>query len=617
METNKFMPAVPELRDRRPAHRAGDVPPPPVRLEIDAVGLASAEAAARAAGAGVGEAVAPSLDSLKWVSIWLPVAAVVCVDLVVREVLEGRLGVFASRLVGISTIALMGTAFAITLFTVLGRMQRKLAGRNRELAALNEMGKLLGGPRDFTRGFNGALDALIAVTGAATAEMEIRSPDSSHEAILIRRGDAWSPGGANGAVRNPELATAPQPRSATIPLRVHDLEVGTMILTARAGRALWIGEGEHFVSSVGLLFASAVHAANLFRDVTERNENSVALHRVGLLMHRLQSIQDVLDTVATQTRELLGSTNACAYVGDHDEPEIVSSGGAVSLFRSRAAAGYDGHVSVPLQIGGNVLGGICVCDAAPAARGERGVELLEGLADVASAAINDCWLDERERRIAILEERERISREMHDSLAQALGYLHLKAKATRDVVPRDAAAAQRALDEMSDVAKEAYADVREGILGLRESVSAEGGLVSALEDYASKFSRFSGVTTTVEISGAALPPLDSDTEVQLIRVVQEALTNIRKHARARVAAIRLAHHERHFSIAIVDDGCGFDCDASPDIERQFGLRTMRERVERVGGQFTIESCVGRGTTVRALLPTTKRGSNGAASRSLG
>ena len=601
LETNKLLPTLGDIRERAAAVATAATLTGRVPGARDGAELSSGAASRGSEPAG------PSLSLLRWVSIGVPVAAVICVDLIVREILEGRLGTPASRVLGITTIALMGTSFAIVLFTVLGRIQRKLAERNRELAALNELGTLLGGPHDFAHAFDRPLDALLAITNAATAELLVLSPDHSHETIVIRRRTGADSPPSTGL--GSEAAARPV-GCAAIVLRVRDMHMGKLTLMAEPGRDLWLGASEHFLSSVARQFATAVHAANLFRDVHERNENSVALHRAGLLMHPLQNVEDVLNMVAAQAREFLGSTNAFAYIGDHDNPELASPRAEQSPLRLAREGGWAGHISAPLEIGGSVVGRICVCDGATAARGERGIELLEGLADLASAAINDCWRHERERRIAVLEERERISREMHDSLAQALGYLHLKARATADAVRRDPAAAEAALADMGEVAREAYADVREGILGLRESVSPDVDLASAIRAYANKFSRHSGVKTTVQVSGDELPAIGADVEVQLIRVVQEALTNTRKHAHAREVTIRLHQHDGVISVAVEDDGHGFDTRLLRDGDRQFGLRTMRERVERVGGRLTIESGVGRGTTVLALLPASGRGTNG-------
>jgi len=199
--------------------------------------------------------------------------------------------------------------------------------------------------------------------------------------------------------------------------------------------------------------------------------------------------------------------------------------------------------------------------------------------------------------VAVLEERERLAREMHDSLAQVLGYLHLKSEtALRKLSVKDITRTEDELREMAALAREAYADVREAILGLRETVSQQRGFVDVLKEYTVKFSQQAGVPTKVETRGRETLELAPEAEVQLMRVIQEALTNVRKHASARSACVRVDQQDG-LRITIEDDGKGFDPGALDNDRDRFGLFTMRERVERVGGRLEIDSAVGRGTRV--------------------
>jgi two-component system nitrate/nitrite sensor histidine kinase NarX len=238
---------------------------------------------------------------------------------------------------------------------------------------------------------------------------------------------------------------------------------------------------------------------------------------------------------------------------------------------------------------------------------ERDRGYLMTLAGLAAIAITAARLREHERQSAILTERDRIARELHDSLAQVLGSTHLRLRALlmRTEVATQARTAAE-LTDLADVAEEAYRDVREAILGLREA-SRSRGLLESLAAYLDKYTQQSGIRAVLEttIDGDLAMPTDS--EVQVIRVIQEALTNVRKHARANLARIRIASGEPGgmLTIVIEDDGRGFD-PTKTTIHRDggFGVQTMRERIELVGGTLRVDSAPGRGTRVIAMVPMT-------------
>lgn len=206
-----------------------------------------------------------------------------------------------------------------------------------------------------------------------------------------------------------------------------------------------------------------------------------------------------------------------------------------------------------------------------------------------------------ERARAVVEERERIAREMHDSLAQtlAVNHLHLRALAADPEVPGPA---RDQLTELAELCQEAIRDVRENILGLRESSRCPDDLAAGLETFLTGWSRTSGVPARLEVTGAAPAVLPVGHAAQLSRVAQEALTNVRKHSRATSAVVTLRHDGHRTQLLVSDDGVGFDTHhPRPDA---YGLHTMRERVEQLGGTLLVESLPGHGTRVLADVPTT-------------
>ena len=236
-------------------------------------------------------------------------------------------------------------------------------------------------------------------------------------------------------------------------------------------------------------------------------------------------------------------------------------------------------------------------------------ETLTRFATQAALAIENARLHLRVRDVAIAEERERIAREMHDSLAQVLGYVMTKAQAVQELLKRDESAKAAAqVAQLNAAARDAYADVREGILALRTSVGSERGVLQALREYLERWKEQSGLQATVEVTPAdeRLDGLSPLAELQLLRIVQEALANVRKHAHAQRVDVCITVAPEVVETVIADDGRGFDPE-SPARDGQaqlshFGLATMRERAESVGGTLRIRSHPGSGTQVRVRLP---------------
>jgi signal transduction histidine kinase len=236
---------------------------------------------------------------------------------------------------------------------------------------------------------------------------------------------------------------------------------------------------------------------------------------------------------------------------------------------------------------------------------ERGVTLF---AAQAAVAMENARLHGQVQALAAVGERERIARELHDSLAQALGYVRLQAATAREALAQgreDIAAA--ALGQIGDVAGDAYGEVREAILGLRSGGSGgERSLVDALGEYVCRYREQTGVDVDFEVGpDVAALRLAPAVEVQLVRIIQEAVANVRKHARTARARLRLdvvtGASGPRLRALVADDGQGFDLEHSRR-EAHYGLAIMRERAEGVGGHLEIVSSPGRGTQVQVDMP---------------
>lgn len=228
------------------------------------------------------------------------------------------------------------------------------------------------------------------------------------------------------------------------------------------------------------------------------------------------------------------------------------------------------------------------------------------------------------RSLSALTERERIARELHDGLAQALGIIYAQAKAAGEQLPTPTDPTGTALRAIAGISAQAYEEVRQSIFGLRTMVARRLGLVPALAEYLHEFSEHTGVRVELIVPDR-FPRLPLEVEAQLIRIVQEALTNVWRHARAPRAWVRFAVEDDRVQVMVEDDGIGFDGTRAPSADvRRFGLEAMRERAESIGGRLQIESAPGRGTRVSLTLPlgaspghVAGRGEDGADPRAAG
>lgn len=212
---------------------------------------------------------------------------------------------------------------------------------------------------------------------------------------------------------------------------------------------------------------------------------------------------------------------------------------------------------------------------------------------------------EQERALAAVQERERMARELHDSIGQVLGYVSMQADATHKLlVDGRGAEAGGHLARLAEVARGAHADVRACIQELHDVPSAQRPFLDALRREVDAFAQNYGVPVELTIHSALDATAPGQTEqAQLLRIVLEALTNARRHAAARQVRITLDAEDSRARIVIEDDGRGFDLAAvSADDNGRFGLRFMRERVEQLHGELEILSAPGRGTRLVVRVP---------------
>jgi two-component system, NarL family, nitrate/nitrite sensor histidine kinase NarX len=241
----------------------------------------------------------------------------------------------------------------------------------------------------------------------------------------------------------------------------------------------------------------------------------------------------------------------------------------------------------------------------PRAFSEREVALLETLGQLLGIAIENMRLVSREREMAISEERNLVAQGLHDSIAQGLTFMNIQLQMLDDSLRsgkvEDAAEIVPAL--RSGV-QESYEDVRELLLNFRSRL-AEDDLVGTLKTAVEKFRRQTGVEAEFSATGDG-PPFSREQQLQVLFIVQEALSNIRKHSMAKHVEIVLDDRQ-DFSLSIKDDGIGFDSEVlRRKGDSHVGIHIMRERAQRIHAALDVTSAPGKGTTVSLQLPHEQR-----------
>ncbi len=274
-------------------------------------------------------------------------------------------------------------------------------------------------------------------------------------------------------------------------------------------------------------------------------------------------------------------------------------------------AGYQTLVVLPVMVHQRVLGELNLFFRAELELSPDMRELLEAMVRHLASSMEGLRAAALEREGAVAEERGMLARELHDSIAQSLAFLKIQTQLLRDAVKKgNEAARDRSMAELDVGVRECYADVRELLVHFRTRASEED-IEEALRTTLSKFGHQTGIAAHLSMEGQGLP-LDADVQIQVLHMVQEALSNVRKHARATRVNVRVQRHPE-WRFEVQDNGIGFDAGRTlaPD-SLHVGLRILRERAEGISARVEVQSAPGAGTTVCIELPHNASGASGTA-----
>ena len=357
-----------------------------------------------------------------------------------------------------------------------------------------------------------------------------------------------------------------------------------------------------------------------------------SLQEVASVVSSTLSVYEVLDAVVTHAKRVTNTDKAIICLFQEDNDRIDAENLLVRGARSEHPESWwreqledianevhrtgrmylhlDGPndawlLCVPVKAKEHAVGLLCAINARKRRFTDEQVAFLAVLASFAAAALENARLAEQARYSLLASERDRIAREMHDGLSQSLFSVSLGLEVCRKQVTRDPVGTKRRLDEVSELLGASLAELRRYIYDLRPMKLRELGLVGAIEFWVQEMTSSRPLSGRVVVKGQQRR-FGLEAEASLYRFAREAIANAIKHAGAKNLEVRLTFENDSIVLEVEDDGAGFDVDtafANSDAGQTMGMRSMRERIERIGGVLDVHTLAGGGgTIVHAVLP---------------
>ena len=355
-------------------------------------------------------------------------------------------------------------------------------------------------------------------------------------------------------------------------------------------------------------------------ELRERNEELVALNTLAGSLTRSLDPEAILAGALETLRAVVPTTAATAYAlaqgeletraswsaegAQPDESDLAAAANAALesrdiVLHTRSAGVVAG---IPLQTRDGPLGAIAVLARSGWHLGGRSRALVRAIADQVGLALRTAALSAEGRDLAVFEERTRLAREIHDTIAQQLTAIVLQLEAAEALVGRDEGRARGIVVTARHLARAALHEARQSVWNLRPAPFEQTGLAGAIAMEVTRWERRTGIPTTRRTTDIPRDiVLAPQSEVALFRIVQEALTNIAKHSGAKRVEVRLEAGEDELRLSVRDDGGGFVVDDEARADA-FGLLGMEERARLMGASLRITSEPGRGTEIEVRLP---------------
>ncbi len=393
---------------------------------------------------------------------------------------------------------------------------------------------------------------------------------------------------------------------------------------------------EALIRTAGAVVSSrrAFLAAQTARRETEQRARELeTVANVSAAATTLLSVTRLLNTVTSLTRTNFNLTHAHVFLLSDDGSALVlasapeeddalgldyrisiRSGTCVvsASARSRQGVIFDeaasgctpvlpetrSELSVPMIVGDTLIGVLDLHSDQPARFSKSDMAVMGTLADQVAVAVQNARLYAQAQELAVFEERNRLARELHDSVSQALYGIALGTRTARDLLDRDPKKVAEPLDYVLSLAEAGLTEMRALIFELRPESLKNEGLIAALMKQAASLQARHGVQVQTDLGDE--PDVPMDVKEALYHIAREALHNTVKHARASRVTVCLDAHEQSLILNVTDNGVGFDTGGA--FPGHLGLQSMRERVGRLGGAIDLESTKGLGTHIRVVVP---------------
>ena len=604
-----------------------------------------------------------TVHRLKWATVIAPIVFLGLFTYVVHFVFPDFLHSWLGFALMLSVSAVAVYAFSHVVFGIIDRLERRVLEQNRELSAVSDVATALSEPLGLEQSLQVSLDTAMGIMGASAGVICILDPEreelhsAAHRGLspaivervrrqklgddpigseVVRSGRSVVIANAFDDPRVAELCRREGFRSTiSVPVKSEGRVVGVLALASHDEAAF--GEGEsQLLERIGQQVGIAVEKAMLFRQLVQRNRDLAALNEVSAAVSSTLDLDGIMTKALSSVLEITGACSGQIWLVEEDRSHLTLAagtaldGGSLSHDlgeRVPTSEGLCGEVALsgdaafsvgpgadvdcalsagfPLKSAGEIVGVLGLLFSEREHLTEREDQLLDSVTGQVGVAIKNAQLYQQVQDVAILEERDRIAREMHDGFAQVLGYVNTKASAVRHLLTDGRTEeAGEVVAQLEEAARQVYADIREAILGLRVTNQDDGALVPRITHYLELFGRLADIKVRCRLQdGVTDVRLPVAAEIQVLRIIQEALSNVRKHARATDVMVSLSSRNGHLRAVVADNGCGFD---PANYERgewpQFGLQTMRERAEAVGGRFHLRSLLGHGTRVSVAIP---------------
>ena len=364
------------------------------------------------------------------------------------------------------------------------------------------------------------------------------------------------------------------------PIVAHGVVLGDLYLTDKRNGAPFTDEDQAAVVILAAQAAIAIENARLHESARGRTRLLEAFRSIAIAILDGADPDATLERIASHAATLVGATHA-----------VVTADGA------EAATAEGPSIAASLRSGDAAFGALVATRAPGAAPfDDEDAEVLASFADQAAIALAHAQALAEARRALVLEDRERIAKELHDGVIQSLFAvgMGLQGSALLTAEPELAARIEGAVGEID----RAIRDLRNYIFGLRPGALADRQLDEALRGLATEFEERSGVVTAVEIDGHAAAELAS-AATDILQIAREGLSNVGRHARAATCRLSLRREDGAVVLEIDDDGEGFDPARGGT---GMGLPNLRDRARALGGELSLDAAPGRGTLLRVTLP---------------